>query len=148
MVVADKISLGDFSALMLYLTMLSLPVIAMGLAVDWLKRGNVSLKRVQEVMSNIEELDESSLMNIESIESIKFNNVNFSYTKKPLLKDINFEVSKGVSLGLTGKTASGKSALASLMLKFNRTENIYINEVDINLINKNSLRSNILYVPQ
>mgnify|MGYP002701152581 FL=1 len=148
MVVADKISLGDFSALMLYLTMLSWPVIAMGLAVDWLKRGNVSLKRVQEVMSNIEELDESSLMNIESIESIKFNNVNFSYTKKPLLKDINFEVSKGVSLGLTGKTASGKSALASLMLKFNRTENIYINEVDINLINKNSLRSKISYVPQ
>ena len=148
MVLADKISLGDFSALMLYLTMLSWPVIAMGLAVDWLKRGNVSLKRVQEVMSNIEELDESSLMNIESIESIKFNNVNFSYTKKPLLKDINFEVSKGVSLGLTGKTASGKSALASLMLKFNRAENIYINEVDINLINKNSLRSKILYVPQ
>ena len=148
LVLADKISLGDFSALMLYLTMLSWPVIAMGLAVDWLKRGNVSLKRVQEVMSNIEELDESSLMNIESIESIKFNNVNFSYTKKPLLKDINFEVSKGVSIGLTGKTASGKSALTSLMLKFNRAENIYINEVDINLINKNSLRSKILYVHQ
>ena len=34
------------------------------------------------------------------------------------------------------------------MLKFNRAENIYINEVDINLINKNSLRSKILYVPQ
>ena len=148
LVLADKISLGDFSALMLYLTMLSWPVIAMGLAVDWLKRGNVSLKRVQEVMSNIEESDETGLMNIEYIESIKFNNVNFSYTEKPLLKDINFEVFKGGSLGLTGKTASGKSALTSLMLKFNRAENIYINEVDINLINKNSLRSKILYVPQ
>ena len=43
MVLEGKLSIGDFSALMVYLTMLSWPVVAMGLAVDWLKRGNACL---------------------------------------------------------------------------------------------------------
>ena len=148
LVLLDKISLGDFSTLMLYLTMLSWPVIAMGLAVDWLKRGNVSLSRVQDVMFEEEVADESFLKNIDSIESIKFEDVDFSYPGKPLLKKINLDITKGKTLGITGKTASGKSTLTSLMLKFNSAENIYVNGFDINLINKNSLRSKIFYVPQ
>jgi ATP-binding cassette subfamily B protein len=148
LVLLDKISLGDFSTLMLYLTMLSWPVIAMGLAVDWLKRGNVSLSRVQDVMFEEEVVDESFLKNIDSIESIKFEDVDFSYPGKPLLKKINLDITKGKTLGITGKTASGKSTLTSLMLKFNSAENIYVNGFDINLINKNSLRSKIFYVPQ
>ena len=70
LVLIDKISLGEFSTLMLYLTMLSWPVIAMGLAVDWLKRGNVSLERVNEVMNQEEELDEVSLKTIQDIEAL------------------------------------------------------------------------------
>ncbi|NSW88705.1 ABC transporter ATP-binding protein [bacterium] len=148
LVIEDKISLGDFSTLMLYLTMLSWPVVAMGLAVDWLKRGNVSLERVNEVMRENEEEDESSLQDIKDIDSIRFNNSNFSFTEKPFIKDLKFTVNKGSTLGITGKTASGKSAITSLILKFNNTENLFINDIDINKINKASLRSKILYVPQ
>ena len=148
LVLEDKISLGDFSTLMLYLTMLSWPVVAMGLAVDWLKRGNVSLERVNEVMRENEEVDESSLQDIKDINTIRFNNASFSFTDKPFIRDLKFSVNKGSTLGITGKTASGKSAITSLILKFNNTDNLFINDIDINKINKASLRSKILYVPQ
>ena len=54
----------------------------------------------------------------------------------------------GSTLGITGKTASGKTSLTSLILKFNKADNLYINNIDVNLINKSSIRSKILYVPQ
>ena len=148
LVLINKISLGEFSTLMLYLTMLSWPVIAMGLAVDWLKRGNVSLERVNEVMNQEEELDEVSLKTIQDIESIEFRGLNFSYNNQPFLKDIAFKTNMGSTLGVTGKTASGKTSLTSLILKFNKANNLYINNIDVNLINKSSIRSKILYVPQ
>ena len=148
LVLINKISLGEFSTLMLYLTMLSWPVIAMGLAVDWLKRGNVSLERVNEVMNQEEELDEVSLKTIQDIESIEFRGLNFSYNDQPFLKDIAFKTNMGSTLGVTGKTASGKTSLTSLILKFNKANNLYINNIDVNLINKSSIRSKILYVPQ
>lgn len=148
LVLINKISLGEFSTLMLYLTMLSWPVIAMGLAVDWLKRGNVSLERVNEVMNQEEELDEVTLKTIQDIESIEFRGLNFSYNDQPFLKDIAFKTNMGSTLGITGKTASGKTSLTSLILKFNKANNLYINNIDVNLINKSSIRSKILYVPQ
>ena len=148
LVLINKISLGEFSTLMLYLTMLSWPVIAMGLAVDWLKRGNVSLERVNEVMNQEEELDEVTLKTIQDIESIEFRGLNFSYNDQPFLKDIAFKTNMGSTLGVTGKTASGKTSLTSLILKFNKANNLYINNIDVNLINKSSIRSKILYVPQ
>ena len=148
LVLINKISLGEFSTLMLYLTMLSWPVIAMGLAVDWLKRGNVSLERVNQVMNQEEELDEVSLKTIQDIESIEFRDLNFSYNDQPFLKDIAFKINMGSTLGITGKTASGKTSLTSLILKFNKADNLYINNIDVNLINKSSIRSKILYVPQ
>lgn len=148
LVLEKQISLGEFSSLMLYLTMLSWPVIAMGLAVDWLKRGNVSLKRVNEVLGEDQEFDEFYLKEINHVKSIEFKKVNFSYSDKPFIKDVSFSMTKGTTLGITGKTASGKSSLAKLILKFNKANNLLINDEDINNINKSSLRSLILYVPQ
>ena len=148
MVLEEKISIGEFSTLMVYLTMLSWPVIAMGLAVDWLKRGNASLSRVDMVMNQEEEADEAHLNSVEFINRIEFNNVNFSYDKDPTLKDLSFSINRGDSIGITGKTASGKSTLLNLILKFNKAKNIFLNDVQIDYINKDSIRSKIFYVPQ
>ena len=148
MVLEKKITIGNFSSLMVYLTMLSWPVVAMGLAVDYLKRGTASVTRIQEVMSELEEDDESILKNINNIKKIEFRNVNFSYNDSVGLKDFSFKIEKGSNLGITGRTGSGKSTLLSLILKSNKAKNIYINDIEINLINKSSIRLEILYVPQ
>ena len=78
MVIDGQITIGEFSSLMVYLTMLGWPVVAMGLAVDWLKRGNACLTRVQSIMSQDSESDEVDLVNLNTINKIEFKNVSFN----------------------------------------------------------------------
>ena len=74
MVYDNKITIGEFSSLMLYLTMLSWPVIAMGMAVDHIKRGSASISRVREIINEPEEDDESILEDLSQIQKIQFKN--------------------------------------------------------------------------
>lgn len=148
MVYEDKISLGEFSSLMVYLTMLSWPVIAMGMAVDFLKRGNASLSRVNEIIFNEPEKDEDLLKKINSVKKIEFRNVNFSYKNDAFIKNLSLEIRNSQTIGITGKTGSGKSTLCKLIMKSIKAENIYLNDDEINNLNKESIRSQIAYVDQ
>ena len=148
MVIDGKITIGEFSSLMVYLTMLGWPVVAMGLAVDWLKRGNACLSRVDSIMNQDIENDESNLESLTSIINVNFKNAKFKIEDKNILNNISFEIKKGESLGITGKTGSGKTSLANLLLKDIESQNIFINDKEITRLNKYSIREKILYVPQ
>ena len=148
MVFENEISIGEFSSLMVYLTMLGWPVVAMGLAVDWLKRGNACLTRVNSIILQNSEIDESDLNKIGSIQKISFNKVDYLENNKKIIKNLNFNIARGSSLGITGKTGSGKTSIANLILKNIYSKNIYFNDLEINDINKNSIREKVLFVPQ
>ena len=148
MVFENEISIGEFSSLMVYLTMLGWPVVAMGLAVDWLKRGNACLSRVNSIILQNSEIDESDLNKIGSIQKISFNKVDYLENNKKILENLNFNIARGSSLGITGKTGSGKTSIANLILKNIYSKNIYFNDLEINDINKNSIREKVLFVPQ
>ena len=148
MVIDGQITIGEFSSLMVYLTMLGWPVVAMGLAVDWLKRGNACLTRVQSIMSQDSESDEVDLVNLNTINKIEFKNVSFNNSNKKILNNISFILKKGSSMGITGKTASGKTSIANLILKNYQSKNIFFDDVEINEINKASIRQRVIYVPQ
>jgi len=148
MVFQNEISIGEFSSLMVYLTMLGWPVVAMGLAVDWLKRGNACLTRVNSIILQNSEIDESDLNKIGSIQKISFNKVDYLENNKKILENLNFNIARGSSLGITGKTGSGKTSIANLILKNIYSKNIYFNDLEINDINKNSIREKVLFVPQ
>jgi len=128
--------------------MLGWPVVAMGLAVDWLKRGNACLTRVQSIMSQDSESDEVDLVNLNTINKIEFKNVSFNNSNKKILNNISFILKKGSSMGITGKTASGKTSIANLILKNYQSKNIFFDDVEINEINKASIRQRVIYVPQ
>ena len=148
MVFENEISIGEFSSLMVYLTMLGWPVVAMGLAVDWLKRGNACLTRVNSIILQNSEIDESDLNEIDLIQKISFNKVDYLENNKKILENLNFNIARGSSLGITGKTGSGKTSIANLILKNIYSKNIYFNDLEINDINKNSIREKVLFVPQ
>ncbi len=148
MVFQNEISIGEFSSLMVYLTMLGWPVVAMGLAVDWLKRGNACLTRVNSIILQNPEIDESDLNEIDLIQKISFNKVDYLENNKKILENLNFNIVRGSSLGITGKTGSGKTSIANLILKNIYSKNIYFNDLEINDINKNSIREKVLFVPQ
>ena len=148
MVFQNEISIGEFSSLMVYLTMLGWPVVAMGLAVDWLKRGNACLTRVNSIILQNSEIDESDLNEIDLIQKISFNKVDYLENNKKILENLNFNIARGSSLGITGKTGSGKTSIANLILKNIYSKNIYFNDLEINDINRNSIREKVLFVPQ
>ena len=79
---------------------------------------------------------------------IKFNGVSFSYNKnKPVLKDINFEINASTVNAIVGETGAGKTTLLDLLLGFYKPTSGDIN-VNKNLVNNNTNRLKIGYVPQ
>lgn len=87
----------------------------------------------------------------ETVEQIKFNNVNFSYNKaKPLLQDLNFDVNKGQKFALVGPTGCGKTTLINLLMRFYDVDSgsICLDNVDINNASKDDLRNHFGMVLQ
>lgn len=88
---------------------------------------------------------------LKNIEKIKFEAINFSYTpKEPVLKQINFSLEKGKSIGIVGQTGSGKSSIINLLTGFYRPDSgqILINGIPHNSMNIEDIRSRTALVMQ
>ena len=82
---------------------------------------------------------------------ITFNNVSFSYDKKNyILENINFQIKKGLRVGIIGKTGEGKSTFLDLLMGLLEPENgtIYIDDVELTQDTNSSWQSKISHVPQ
>ncbi|NIS09315.1 MAG: ABC transporter ATP-binding protein [Candidatus Dadabacteria bacterium] len=145
------ISLGNFAAMLVYLTMLSWPMMALAWAYDLIKRATASLNRINEVFAvkptpeKVEGLEDYKLNG-----DIEFRNLTFSYNGKKALDGLNLVIPKGSTFGITGRTASGKTTLIELIMKIPPVpeQSIFINGNDLSGISKNSLRKQIIYIPQ
>ena len=144
--VNGSISLGTLVAFLTYQGMLLYPIRQFGRVVADFGKSIVSIGRITEILE--EPLDESheeaKLHNIQG--NICFKDVSFSYDKKvDVLKNINFEVKQGETVGILGPTGSGKSTLVHLLTHlFTPTSGkIYIDNMDMELIDKKWLRQNI-----
>lgn len=150
--IGGGITLGEFTAILVYLVMLTWPMMAMGWAVDLLKRGNASIKRLNEIFAVVEETEEqdSREEDLELQGDVRFSELSFSYGPRPALRDVSLDVPKGTSLGITGLMGSGKTTLVKLLMKINRPPDgrITIDGVCVNRISRKSLRETVVYVPQ
>lgn len=82
--------------------------------------------------------------------SVSFNNVNFSYTNKPLIENFNLEVKPGQLVAIVGPTGAGKTTLINLLMRFYEVTSgtIFVDDKDISKVSKESLRSNMGMVLQ
>ena len=152
------ITLGDFAAISIYLGMLTWPMVAMGWAVDIIKRGNASIKRVNEILLTRPEIaDSQDSVDIEIKGKIEFRDLSFTYPirrgtvhRAPTLNSITLAIPEGTSLGITGGTASGKSTLLKLLMKILEPSEgqIFIDGIDLQKIKKDSLRKGLIFLPQ
>jgi len=83
-------------------------------------------------------------------DKISFKNVSFTYSEEQVLKKVNLSILKNKITGIIGTSGSGKSTIVDLLLKIYDPDGgqILIDEKDISIINKNSLRKNISFMPQ
>lgn len=153
MVLNGTISLGDFIAFNTYLTMIMAPVTSIGRVITIFQRGLASLKRLNEIFTVEPEIIDGKAMIKGPLKGyIKFNNINFSYpgSEAMILENVNLKIPKGSTLGIVGKTGSGKTTLANILLKLYNVKpgEVFIDGVDINDYSLDALRDGIGYVPQ
>lgn len=110
-----------------------------------------SINRIDQIM-NLDIYTTKNKKIIKEIESIKVNNLNYKYpnSQKNTLEDINFEINKNDKIGIIGLFGSGKTTLMNIISGLYEVEEkkVFINDIDINQINKYSLFNNISYILQ
>lgn len=92
----------------------------------------------------------SGHINLESIDSIKISNLNYKYENDLILKDINIEALKGTSIKVNGYSGSGKSTFIKCCTRLLNLPRgiISYNNIDINDISEETLRSKISFLTQ
>lgn len=146
-----NITLGDFAAVLLYLTMLAWPMMAMGWAVDIIKRGNASLNRINEILLVTPPSPaEPGAVDLKIEGTIELKDLSFSYHGARVLKNVSLRIPAGAAVGFTGATGSGKSTIFQLLTRVEEPpENtIFVDGVDVRKIKRDSLSEGIVYVPQ
>ncbi|MEF2245922.1 ABC transporter ATP-binding protein [Paenibacillus sp. IITD108] len=150
----NQISIGNFVSLTLYIRMLMNPLQQIGNVINSIQRSRASLERLNELLSTTSEIIE-----LEQPKQVEFqrspiviSHLNFSYrnTAAPVLKDINLNIAPGMTVGIIGRTGSGKTTLMKLLLRTYDAPagTIFIGGEDIRQLSLKDLRTGIGYVPQ
>ncbi|ADH61779.1 ABC transporter related protein [Thermoanaerobacter mathranii subsp. mathranii str. A3] len=146
---------GDMMAFMQYAIQIIFAFLMFSMLFIMIPRASVSAERIAEVLAtepSIKDPQSPKQFNENMAGSIEFKNVSFKYpgAEEYALKDINFKVLPGQTVGIIGRTGSGKSTLVNLILRFyDATEGqVLVDGVDVKEVRQEDLRSRIGYVPQ
>ncbi len=153
-VMLGEITTGDLVAFTSYLGILTWPMIAMGWVVNVVQRGSASMGRINKILDTPPEIaDADDAIDPGTIEGeIEFRDVTFKYEDDlpPSLEDVSVLVRSGETLGILGRTGSGKSTVCNLLLRiYEATEGrVSIDGHDVTKLTLTALRRAIGYVPQ
>lgn len=118
-----------------------------------LPRVMVSVNRVKELLDKESSIEEGDMENPKTdIGMVEFEDVSFSYydSRENVLENISFKLNPGETMGIIGPTGSGKTTIASLLLRLYDPSRgvIKVNGIDTRDYKLSSLYENISYVPQ
>ncbi|NGP45414.1 ATP-binding cassette domain-containing protein [Bacillaceae bacterium SIJ1] len=153
LVLQQELTIGQLITFNIYLGMLIWPMFAIGELINIMQRGNASLARVNETLEEKEDVpDPENPAVVGGDGSIVFNELNFSYpdTDDAQLKEVSLRIGKGETIGIVGKTGSGKSTFVKQLLRFypNIQGELGFYGAPIAQQAKVSVRARIGYVPQ
>jgi len=147
-----NITNGNIAEFIIYVNMLTWPFTAIGWIVSIVQQAEASQKRINNFLNTEPTIVNNNTSVNEFSGDLEFRNVSFTYSGSGItaLDNVNFKVEKGEKLGIIGRTASGKTTIANLLLRMHEVTKgeILIGGNNINDINLNELRKNIGYVPQ
>ena len=152
--VAGNITVGEYILFVSYNAMMVWPIRQLGRVLAELSKTGISATRLFDILSSKPEKLDAGLKNADMKADIEFKNINFSYNdvKEETLKNINFKIEGGKTLGILGSTGSGKSTLIYLLDRLyelpKENGTISIGGVDIRDLSLEYLRDNIGIVLQ
>ena len=151
-VINGTISSGNIAEFIVYVNQLTFPVMSLGWVTSLIQRAAASQKRINEFLNTKPEIISGKSEPSNLTGNIEFKNVNFTYpdTGIQALKNVSFEVKPGEFLAIIGRTGSGKSTIANLLMRMYDADNgeIMIDGNDIKNIDLNHFRQQVGFVPQ
>jgi ATP-binding cassette, subfamily B, multidrug efflux pump len=149
----QSITLGQLVSFNVYLGMLIWPMFAIGELINIMQRGNASLDRVQETLDYVQDVkDPNHPQTVGTPENVSFEEVDFQYPSSQVknLTNLKVKIGKGHTLGVVGKTGSGKTTFIKQLLREYPagSGSLSIAGVPIKDLTLEQVRSWIGYVPQ
>ena len=152
-IISGDMSIGDMVAFSTYLGLLVWPMLAFGFLFNIVERGNASYGRIMELLLVAPEIkDMPSAIDAKPEGDLYFDIDEFKFPddERAALHDVHFTLKRGETIGIVGKTGSGKTAILKLLLReFEGYKgSIIYGGNPINHYKQQRLRESIGYVPQ
>lgn len=154
-IIDGSMTLGEVAAFIIYLGLLTWPMIAFGWVINLIQQGEASMKRLNKIFAEPFEIkdDSNTDFSIKNIKGeIEFKNVSFRYNENSpyILKNINLKIPRGATIAIMGYTGSGKTTFINLIPRlYDVTEGeILIDGKNVKEIPIDILRTNIGLVQQ
>ncbi len=151
-VMKGNITSGNIAEFIVYLNQLTFPVISLGWVTSLIQRAAASQKRINEFLHQQPEIISPAVPALAIKGQIEFRNVSFVYpdTGIEALKNVNFKALPGEMIAIIGRTGSGKSTVANLIMRMYDTTggDILIDGHPVTRLNLESYRSQVGFVPQ
>ncbi|MEZ4886211.1 MAG: ABC transporter ATP-binding protein [Chitinophagales bacterium] len=151
-VINGYLTSGNIAEFVIYINMLTWPVTSIGWVASIIQRAEASQERINEFLKAEPEITSPNEDALTLKGAVKLDNVSFTYpdTGIKALQNISFQLKPGEKMALIGRTGSGKSTIAEILVrKYDVSEGqVLMDDVDVRALNLSALRAQIGYVPQ
>lgn len=154
LVYCGRFDAGRLVEYIVYFDSIIWPVMAVSMLIEKTSRGKASLNRIGELLeAEITVKDRTDVTDLTNMKGeIEFRHLSFRYPDGEIdaLRDVSFTIHAGESVGVVGRTGSGKTILVDLILRaYNVPDGtLFIDGHDVNTVSIRSVREGCAYVPQ
>ncbi len=137
------LTVGKLSSFLFYSNQYAKPFNEISGVISEIQTAFSSLSRIWEVLQQEEEQDVIHGEKLNTIDSIAWDHVSFSYQKdRPLIEDFHFQVKKGSRIAIVGPTGCGKTTLINLLMRFYDVQKgaIRLNQIPITSLSRKEVR--------
>lgn len=151
-VAKGTITAGNIAEFIVYVNQLTFPAMSLAWVTSLFQRAAASQKRINEFLRTEPTVSADTHEEIQIKGHIRFENVSFSYPETGIqaLRHVSFDVRPGKIVAIIGRTGSGKSTIANLLMRMYDVDGgrISIDGINIKNLPLQSFRNQIGFVPQ